>query len=149
MWTQVLVLPLPPPLVWQGKPPFHPSSSQGPRSPLFQGRGQIFLALEFTGSLIIKAHSQSTSPSPATDAFTFSAQGTIFPLNNYENSAFGGKHYKPAWCIIALMVPCAPNKNSQGRVEASVKYGPLVFFNSLLPQVIQELSAPSGALRKE
>ena len=140
-----MVLPLLPLLVWLG---IHPFSSLGPRPLIFQVRGQPFPTLEFLSSLVIQAHPQSSFPTVA-EAFTFSAQGTIFLLNTYENSAFGGKHYKAAWCIIALTVPCAPSKNSQGRVEASMKYGPLVFLTACSLKLSRNCQLQVELLHKE
>lgn len=140
-----MVLPLLPLFIWLG---IHPFCSLGPTPLIFQVRGQPFPTLEFLSSLVIQAHPQSTFPTVA-EAFTLSAQGTIFLLNNYENSAFGGKHYKAAWCIIALTVPCAPSKNSQGRVEASMKYGPLVFLTACSLKLSRNCQLQVELLHKE
>ena len=49
-----------------------------------------FVSLLSSSKLTLKDLPLTTFPQ-VTKEFTFSAQGTIFLLNNYENSAFGRK----------------------------------------------------------
>ena len=85
-----MVLPLLPLLIWLG---IHLFSSLDPRPVILQVRGRPFPTLEFLSSLVIQAHPISTFLTEA-EACILSAPGTLFLLNNYENSALGGSTRK-------------------------------------------------------